>query len=145
MKLYKLFFILGRLEIKVDRVIFTGSVPSDLDIVRDFLSSATNHLWEYIYDEDLRFDLRLILDELVVNGVLHGNQGNRNKFVSLDIGLMVDCIEIRVRDEGKGICFDPKKYCLNDSKCSGRGLVLVKALSDELLFDENEVTVVINL
>ncbi|MDO5713849.1 MAG: ATP-binding protein [Tissierellia bacterium] len=129
----------------MDRVIFQGSVPSDLNVVKDFLSTATNHLQQYIYDENLRFDLNLIINELVVNGVLHGNQGNRNKWVSLDIGLMYDCIEIRVKDEGKGIDYDPQKYCLNEKLCSGRGLILVSALSDKLVFEENEVIVIVNL
>lgn len=125
--------------------IFHGSVPSDLAVVRDFLVSATDHLQEYVNDEDLRFDLRLIINELVVNGVLHGNRRNCRKNVSLDIGLACDSIEIRVKDEGPGIDYDVNSYRCSDMKCNGRGLLLVQALSDRMVFDENEVLVVVNL
>ena len=128
----------------MDRIIFQGSVPSDLEVVREFLSSATNRLYQYVYDENVRFDLNLIINELVVNGVLHGNEGNRNKSVSLDIGLMVDGIRIRVKDEGKGIQYNPQNDSRNNRRCSGRGLILVKALSDQMVFEENEVIVIVN-
>lgn len=48
-------------------------------------------------------------------------------------------VEIRVKDEGKGVIFDFSKYDADDLKTTGRGLVLVKELTDRFILHGNEV------
>ena len=121
---------------------FNGSVESDLDSVKTFLKTVLEKLNFYIDDEDSFFDIKLILNELVVNGVIHGNKENSEKKVFLDVTLDDKGIIINVRDEGKGIDYDVSSYKVEDMKCSGRGLVLVEALSDNLILRNNEIIAV---
>ena len=118
---------------------FSGSVKSDLDSVKIFLKTILDKLNEYIDDEDLFFDIRLILNELIVNGAIHGNCENINKLVFLTLILDQEGIKINVKDEGCGINHEIDSYDVEDMKCSGRGLILVEALTDSLVLDRNEI------
>ncbi|RVU54640.1 ATP-binding protein [Anaerosphaera multitolerans] len=123
---------------------FKGTVTSDLSEVRPFLKNVLVGLRDHIPDEELMFDLRLILDELVINGVIHGNQENEEKCVSLNVTIENNAIIIKVKDEGCGIKYDFNSYDFRDLKCCGRGLLLVKALTDSLVLNKNEIIVVKN-
>lgn len=121
---------------------YNGSVESNLESVKKFLQSVLDKLDSHIEDEDSFFDIKLILNELVVNGVVHGNKGNTEKKVYLDVTLDEKGITINVKDEGKGIDYDVSSYNVDEMKCSGRGLLLVEALSDNLILKSNEIIVV---
>lgn len=118
---------------------FRGSVHSDLKCVKSFLESALSSLNHYIYDEELLFEIRLILDELVINGVLHGNESDWHKKVYLNVTLSEDSVIIKVRDEGSGVVYQEEAYDPLDLKTSGRGLIIVQALTDDLILQDNQV------
>ena len=88
------------------------------------------------------FDLKLILNELVINSVIHGNKCNRNKCVDLYLEIVGNIIRIEVSDEGQGVNFDISSYKPEELKCCGRGLVIVNGLSDEVYIDKNRVIAV---
>lgn len=121
---------------------YNGSVCSDLLQLKDFLENILCNLENYIFDEDTMFDLKLILDELMVNGIIHGNEKDEDKYVHLNIILKESSIIIKVVDEGCGIDCDLNNYDYNNLKSFGRGLILVKALTDNLILNKNEITVV---
>ena len=56
------------------------------------------------------FDIRLILNELIINSVVHGNEFNRNKCVNLCLEVVGNTIRIEVADRRKGIDFDISSY-----------------------------------
>lgn len=119
--------------------IYRGSVCSDLEMIKKFIDEILNKLHKTLDDKDVLFDIRLILNELVINGVLHGNEGVCKKCVKLRLEIKNKKIMIEVRDEGRGINFDFKTYNPEQLNCGGRGLVLVKGLSDELYIDRNRI------
>lgn len=123
---------------------FNGSVCSNLDCVKKFLDNTLISLDKFLIDDELLFDVKLILNELVVNGAMHGNKKDFFKKVYLDVIVESDSIRICVRDEGDGINFDTSYYDCKSYKCSGRGLVIVEALSDKLILNKNEVIAIIN-
>ena len=53
---------------------FKGFVNSDLSLIKSFLDSAIMDLNPYITDQEKLFDIKVILNELVINGAVHGNQ-----------------------------------------------------------------------
>ncbi|CDZ75385.1 Hypothetical protein ING2D1G_1247 [Peptoniphilus sp. ING2-D1G] len=120
---------------------FNGTICSDLAKLKDFLNITLCDLRKYILDEEVMFDLRLILDELIINGMVHGNSCDKCKNVNLTINLKPHSILIKVEDEGDGIEYDFDEYDYRSRKSCGRGLVIVQALSDSLIFNKNEVTV----
>lgn len=119
-----------------------ASVPSNIKSVQEFLTMTMERVEDYIADEDTIFDIRLILNELVVNGAKHGNEWNCHKDVSLTIKLSQDKIRIQVQDEGQGIRCRTEVYDPLDYKSSGRGLFIVQALVDDLVLEGNQIMVV---
>ncbi len=80
----------------------------------------------------------------MTNAILHGNQADTNKSVSISLRHQNDALAISVSDEGPG--FDPNYVpdptsidCLE--KCGGRGLYLMRHLSDECRFMRGGSTV----
>lgn len=119
---------------------YRGTVCSELDAIKDFVNDTLNNLKSRLNDNDTIFDIRLILNELIVNGALHGNDCLESKNVDLCLELYDDKVIIEVADEGEGITdFDLGRYNPTDLKSWGRGLVLVNGLSDELYVNKNKV------
>lgn len=58
---------------------FKGFVNSDLSLIKNFLDSAMKDLNPFIRDQEKLFDIKVILNELVVNGAMHGNEEDLNK------------------------------------------------------------------
>ncbi len=121
---------------------YNGTVCSDLEMIRNFVDEIINKLNYIINNNDIMFDIRLILNELVINGVLHGNDCMESKCVKLSLEVKGNKVTIQVEDEGKGIDYDIRSYDPTDLKCCGRGLVIVNGLSDEFYIQKNKVTAV---
>lgn len=123
-------------------LIFKGSVCSSLNDVKAFIDKALNNLRQVIDDQDIMFDVRLIINELIVNGVIHGNCCDISKNVYLLLAMEDGCLKIEVVDEGLGIDYDISSYDPEELKCCGRGLVIVDGLSDEFYIDKNRVVAI---
>ncbi len=124
---------------------YSGVVMSDLEAIKFFLEEILLEIEGYIDDENMVFDIRLILNELIINSAIHGNNLVQNKGIKLDIDLKNGQIEISVEDEGEGIDCSVDSYDPLDMKCCGRGLLIVNKLSDQLLIEKNRIMVVKNL
>lgn len=122
--------------------IYQRSLCSDLEDIKIAIQDIINNLRCIVDDENLIFDIRLILNELVINSVIHGNECDKGKSVELYLELIEDVLRIEVIDEGQGIDYDIKSYNSEELKCCGRGLVIVDGLSDEFHIDKNRVEVV---
>lgn len=121
---------------------YKGSICSDLGLVKDFVEDALRKLNKMINDDDTMFEIRLIMNELIINGIFHGNKYIESKKVKVAVKLKNSKLIINVKDEGTGVHYDFESYNPMDLKCRGRGLVLVEGLSDELILDKNKVTAV---
>lgn len=124
---------------------YCASINSDLKLIKNFVEEILNKLNRIIDNGDTMFDLRLILNELVINGVFHGNECIETKCVNLTLEIKNGQIRIEVKDEGGGIDYDFTTYDPLDLKCSGRGLVLVHGLSDELIVKNNRIIAIKNI
>lgn len=118
---------------------YEGTVCSDLETIKNFIDRTLKSLANIISDKDIMFDIKIILNELIVNGALHGNQCIVSKCVSLKLEMLDNKLTIEVGDEGKGIDYDMCSYDPSDLKTWGRGLVLVNGLSDEFHVEKNRV------
>ena len=102
--------------------------------VEEILDSIKN-----IVNENTFFNTKVILNELIINSILHGNQRDKNKQVIINLLINNSCVTIEVSDEGTGN-FYKKKTCGEYDFCeSGRGLMLVEGLSDKLEVSGNKV------
>lgn len=124
-------------------IYFCKKIKSDTYNLKYFIAEALRSISELVNDEDELFDIKLILNELLVNGIIHGNNSDINKDVELSICVKEDCLNIVVRDEGKGVDRvnrDPKEL-----RCYGRGLLIVESLADDMKINGCEISVYKNL
>ena len=116
-------------------------VNSDIKCGRKIIDEILRNIEELI-DSDAFFNTKLILNELMINSVIHGNCGDLNKMIYIKVYINRSRIIIEVSDEGSGICYDIKDYGQFDYLECGRGLMLVEGLVDKLNVDGNTVTCV---
>lgn len=98
----------------------------------------------YNLDPTRKCDILVSLTEAVTNAIVHGNCQSENKLVRVRSRKEKDCISLQVSDEGQG--FDLNKIPDPTTperilECGGRGVFLMKQLSDNLCFYNNGSTV----
>ena len=105
-------------------------------LIKDMM--ACINLWNDLDDED-QFEFRLILNELISNAILHGNQCLCNKGLTAIINeVSSDTLSICICDEGEGFdcdeLFEKLAYPSSLYVERGRGLKIIKALCDDIEF-----------
>lgn len=121
---------------------YKSIVCSDLEIIKNFIDGVLDKIHPLVDDEDTMFDIKLILNELIINGVMHGNECVSSKCIKLLLEITDEKLKIEVEDEGKGINYDFISYDPKSLKSCGRGLVIVNGLSDEFYIKKNKVIAV---
>lgn len=126
------------------RGIYSTCVPSSINsiaiIVNELIHNLQNN-YGNINDGTL-FELKVILNEVLINAVRHGNREDERKIVKVDAGISGhDVMFIIVEDEGGGYdftdtCSCSKPFCdmtdpLEVSE-SGRGIMIVRSLCDNV-------------
>ncbi|WDV46255.1 ATP-binding protein [Clostridiaceae bacterium M8S5] len=106
-------------------------INSSIEDAKKVLYTVNKEIAKLINNNMLLFEIRIILDELVYNSIKHGNKYDENKKVNIKIEITKNQIKMQVCDEGEGIKCDKNRYNPLDFKECGRGIVLVKGLSDE--------------
>lgn len=115
------------------------SLESDLMAIKKDLINIQSNLQTIIKNDSLLFDARLILDELICNGVHHGNKKRKDKLVDLMIEISDRYLKIEVKDEGNGFVYNRDNYDPFSLSTGGRGLQIVDGLSDEFYVENNKV------
>lgn len=117
------------------------SEPQSVAQVEPFVDELAQR---YNLAPDVHGNILISLTEAVTNAILHGNNCDCNKSVSISLRRHRDALSIQVSDEGPG--FNPEHIpdptCPEFlERCGGRGLYLMQNLSDECRFSENGRTV----
>lgn len=85
-------------------------------------------------------DVEIVLQEALANAIIHGNREDPRKHVHVDCRCEPDEVSIAVKDEGKGFDInnvpDPTAP-ENIRSVHGRGIHIIKALIDEVRFEED--------
>jgi len=89
-------------------------------------------------------DVEIALREALANAIIHGNHENPRKHVYVRFRCEPDEVSFAVKDQGRG--FDLSKIVdptapENTGAVHGRGIYLMKALMDEVRFEEGGVVV----
>ncbi len=115
-------------------------IPSLADNIRMIESFIDNAKERYQLDDDIYGNIMIAVTEAVNNAIKHGNGGDSSKNVSLTLSFEEGLIKFKVEDEGNGFDHsnlpDPTSP-ENLEKPGGRGIFLMKHLSDEVEFDDN--------
>jgi serine/threonine-protein kinase RsbW len=118
-----------------------ASVPQNLNIVEQMIDDLR---LQHNIAEECYGNILVALTEAVNNAIHHGNCLNPEKFVEVVFTLNKDTFCFLIKDEGMGFDYynllDPTAP-ENLEKPSGRGIFLMKQLSDQLIFSENGNTI----
>jgi serine/threonine-protein kinase RsbW len=119
-------------------------IPSILENIRMIESFIDNAKEKFQLDDDIYGNIMIAVTEAVNNAIKHGNDNDKSKNVSLSLSLKDSMIQFLIKDEGNGFDYenlpDPTSP-ENLEKIGGRGIFLMKHLSDEVEFKEKGKTV----
>ncbi len=108
------------------------SILENLRIVESFIDNARDGL--KVTDE-IYGNIVISLTEAVNNAIVHGNKSDKEKLVKISLEVMDQSLKFTVEDEGPGFDManlpDPTAP-ENLEKVTGRGIFLMKHLSDEV-------------
>jgi serine/threonine-protein kinase RsbW len=114
-------------------------IPSLSENIRMIESFIDNCKEKFQLNEDIYGNIMIAVTEAVNNAIRHGNKNNSAKNVSLALTLEENLIKFKIEDEGNGFDYnslpDPTAP-ENIEKPGGRGIFLMKHLSDEVEFKE---------
>jgi serine/threonine-protein kinase RsbW len=122
------------------------SIPSlieNIKIIESFIDNARDN---FKINDDIYGNIMISVTECISNAIIHGNQNDKNKLVHLQLQMDEGKLKFVIQDEGDGFDFsllpDPTAP-ENIEKPGGRGIFLIRNLSDEVRFDDNGKTIVI--
>ena len=117
------------------------SLPENIRIVESFIDNVKD---KFDIDDDIYGNIMVAVTESVNNAIRHGNGGDKSKNVTLAVEEEENLLRFRIEDEGPGFNYqnltDPTSP-ENLDKIGGRGIFLMKHLSDEVNFKNNGKTV----
>ena len=127
--------------VEKDYQIIISSDPSNISEVEKFVEQLRE---EQQINDDVYGNILIAITEAVNNCIIHGNKNDRSKSVVVTAHLQDDLLTLRAADEGKGFDFehlpDPTAP-QNLEKTTGRGVFLMRQLSDILKYTNNGATV----
>ena len=120
---------MGRFNVEIP------SILENLRMVESFIDNAKDSL--EITDE-IYGNIVISLTEAVNNAIVHGNKSNKDKLVKISLAVSDQSLKFLVEDQGVGFDHeglpDPTAP-ENIEKVTGRGIFLMKHLSDEVNFE----------
>jgi serine/threonine-protein kinase RsbW len=123
----------------------TIQIPSALNQIKEVTSKVLDFLKPLQLPHSELLDIRLCLEEALVNAIKHGNKLKESRQVKVDYEISNDTLKIAVSDEGEG--FDPDNLPNptveeNLKELKGRGVYIIKRLMDKVEFNEkaNKIT-----
>jgi len=142
-----------RIETIFDKT-FPARVDNMFDVVGEVIGKLERSLNGYQVGE--LFNIKVILNELLVNSIRHGCKCDVNKAVTINCSIREDGrLVLRISDEGNGYDYCnilEQEICdifsLDDNmKECGRGILIVRSLCEDLSFNSegNEVEVILKL
>ncbi|HSZ72791.1 MAG TPA: ATP-binding protein [Cytophagaceae bacterium] len=112
------------------------SISENIRIVESFIDNVKE---KFNVDDDLYGNIMVAITESVNNAIKHGNKCDKTKSVILSATCDENALTIRVEDQGDGFDYDnlPDPTAPeNLDKVGGRGVFLMKHLSDEVRFED---------
>lgn len=121
-----------------------ASNPESISVVERMIDEIRN---KYNVSEDMFGNMLVAITEAVTNAIYHGNKSDASKKVSINCTHSPGSIAFTIMDEGPGFDYynlpDPTAPENLEKEC-GRGIFLMKHLTDQLIFSENGRVVEMN-
>jgi len=123
---------------------YSSSVPSTINSIRIVVDELISSLQREcgVLDDSILFELKVILNELLINAIRHGNMEDESKGVKINAGIGVHGkLYIIIEDEGCGFDYvhtcDQLRPCCEETRTtdmaeSGRGILILRGLCDKV-------------
>jgi serine/threonine-protein kinase RsbW len=116
------------------------SIPSLIENIKMIESFIDNAKESFEINDDIYGNIMISVTECVSNAIIHGNQSDKNKLVHLELTMENDLLKFTIKDEGMGFDASELKDPTapeNIEKTGGRGIFLIKQLTDDVKFEDN--------
>ena len=114
------------------------SIPSLIENIQVIESFIDNAKEDFAINDDMYGNIMISVTECISNAIVHGNKNDPQKMVHLELQTTTGLLLCVVEDEGSGFDFsslpDPTEP-ENIEKTGGRGIFLMRHLSDEVKFE----------
>lgn len=126
-------------------------ISSELSNIKNVFEWLEKGLFKFVINKEKINTLSLVIQEALVNAIVHGNKENIDKHVLLSYTLNKNDVHLKIQDEGNGI---PKIDQVKDSehinqddllKDSGRGIILMRHFCKDVSFNKNSINLVVEL
>ena len=114
-------------------------VASDLAIVQKTSQDVLSFLAELPLGDAALFDIRLCLEEALINAMKYGNALKKELPVELDVEGGPGEVRITVKDQGPGFDVSKLEDCTEEKNLyrnRGRGVYLIHQLMDEVRYND---------
>ncbi|MDI1321514.1 MAG: ATP-binding protein [Algoriphagus sp.] len=115
------------------------SIPSLIENIKIIESFIDNAREKFEINDDIYGNIMISVTECISNAIIHGNESNKNKLVHLELLIEDELLKFIIEDEGQGFDFNEQQDPTapeNIEKPGGRGIFLIKHLSDDVKFEE---------
>jgi len=116
------------------------SIPSLIENIKIIESFIDNAKEKFQINDDIYGNIMISVTECVSNAIVHGNRSDANKSVRLELTFLDDQLKFIIEDEGEGFDYENLQDPTapeNIEKSGGRGVFIMKHLSDEVDFENN--------
>ena len=113
------------------------SLVENIRIIESFIDNAKD---KFNFNEDIYGNIMIAITESVNNAIVHGNNSDKNKNVSLSLLVADKSLKFTIEDQGEGFNYEDLEDPTapeNLEKIGGRGIFLMKHLSDEVSFQND--------
>jgi serine/threonine-protein kinase RsbW len=108
----------------------------NIKMIESFIDNARE---KFEINDDIYGNIMISVTECISNAIIHGNKSDKDKLVHLELMMEDESLTFTIEDEGPGYDYteqtDPTSP-ENIEKLGGRGIFLIKHLSDEVKFEE---------
>ena len=114
-------------------------VDSELANVQKTSEEVLSFLRPLPLGEAALFDIRLCLEEALINAMKYGNALKKEVPVELDVEGSAGEVRITVKDQGPGFDVSKRECCTDEKNLyrnHGRGVYLIHQLMDEVRYNE---------
>lgn len=115
------------------------SIPSNIKNIRSVSSKIVELLIERKVNKSIIFDIRLSVEEAILNAIEHGNKNNEDLNINISFSIDGTKAEIAVEDQGAGfdhISLPDPTTDENILRSHGRGIYLIHKLMDKVQYND---------
>ncbi|MFC3416501.1 ATP-binding protein [Algoriphagus hitonicola] len=116
------------------------SIPSLIENIKMIESFIDNAREKFEINDDIYGNIMISVTECISNAIIHGNKNDKEKLVHLELKAEDDQLLFVIEDEGSGFDMeslpDPTAP-ENIANPGGRGIFLIKHLTDEVKFEND--------